>query len=222
MNNKDYQQFLMKILNNHTGDDFDWIKKGSYTKKFIFPPKINTELSAFENGLIEIIPEKLKEALDTQENLIKLRKKRINLILRNISREHRWFYLQIEAYFFSEYFMISSWVRYWLSLWEKITNKNIFPKTNRGYRITDLEIQKAREYPIELLYDGKLRKSGTRFNGLCPFHQEKTPSFVIFPKNNWFCFGACNTGSDSINFYMKLKNVGFVEAVRSLNNGRYR
>lgn len=61
-----------------------------------------------------------------------------------------------------------------------------------------------------------LRKSGTRFVGCCPFHQEKTPSFYVFPQTGTFkCFG-CGKGGDVISFLMEHENMTFVEAVKHL------
>lgn len=62
-----------------------------------------------------------------------------------------------------------------------------------------------------------LSKSGRNYKGLCPFHSEKTPSFVVFPDSqNWHCFGACGTGGDVFTFIQKRENVDFGEALRIL------
>jgi len=62
-----------------------------------------------------------------------------------------------------------------------------------------------------------LTKAGRNFKALCPFHNEKTPSFFIFPeRQSWRCFGACNTGGDAISFIMKREGMSFGEALRSL------
>lgn len=58
-----------------------------------------------------------------------------------------------------------------------------------------------------------LKKSGKNFMGLCPFHKEKTPSFVVDPQTQLYhCFG-CGNGGDVISFIMKTENLSFVEAV---------
>lgn len=62
----------------------------------------------------------------------------------------------------------------------------------------------------------KLRKSGANFVGLCPFHQEKTPSFAVHPAKQIFhCFG-CGVGGDVFKFVMLLENITFPEAVERL------
>lgn len=61
-----------------------------------------------------------------------------------------------------------------------------------------------------------LRRQGTNYTGLCPYHQEKTPSFSVSPeKNFYYCFG-CSKGGDAIKMVMELKSFSFVEAVMHL------
>ena len=58
----------------------------------------------------------------------------------------------------------------------------------------------------------RLEKAGRNFKALCPFHQEKTPSFFVFPdRQSCRCFG-CNAGGDVISFVMKKEGVDFGEA----------
>jgi DNA primase len=62
-----------------------------------------------------------------------------------------------------------------------------------------------------------LKKAGRTYKGLCPFHGEKTPSFVVFPDTGtWHCFGACGTGGDVFTFIMKQENLSFGEALTVL------
>lgn len=61
-----------------------------------------------------------------------------------------------------------------------------------------------------------LKKAGKTFKGLCPFHTEKTPSFIVFPDTGrWHCFG-CGAGGDIFGFVMQSQNLGFAESLQLL------
>ncbi|WP_195983573.1 DNA primase [Clostridium sp. D33t1_170424_F3] len=61
-----------------------------------------------------------------------------------------------------------------------------------------------------------LRRSGRNMVGLCPFHNEKTPSFNVYPENgSFYCFG-CGAGGDVITFIRRIENLDYMEAIRLL------
>ena len=62
----------------------------------------------------------------------------------------------------------------------------------------------------------RLKKSGQNFTGLCPFHQEKSPSFAVHPvKQIYHCFG-CGVGGDVFKFVMEMEKSTFPEAIRTV------
>lgn len=62
----------------------------------------------------------------------------------------------------------------------------------------------------------QLKKAGRNFKGLCPFHGEKTPSFIVFPESGTFhCFG-CGKGGDCLTFYKEIERVDFRDALQEL------
>ncbi len=61
-----------------------------------------------------------------------------------------------------------------------------------------------------------LKRRGSNLVGLCPFHNEKTPSFTVYPENgSYYCFG-CGQGGDIITFTMQMENLDYIDAVRRL------
>ena len=86
-------------------------------------------------------------------------------------------------------------------------------------RIPDFKIDEVRSASdiVDIIASHvRLKKRGKNFLGLCPFHQEKTPSFTVSPeKQMYHCFG-CHKGGNVFTFVMEYEKVSFIEAVRSL------
>lgn len=88
-------------------------------------------------------------------------------------------------------------------------------------RIPNEEIERLkREISVVRLADARgvsLKRHGADLVGLCPFHDDKTPSLVITPeKNLWHCLGACQAGGSSIDWVMREHGVSFRMAVEML------
>lgn len=81
-----------------------------------------------------------------------------------------------------------------------------------------LDDVKARLNIVDVVSDYvPLTQAGRVFKARCPFHTERTPSFVVNPeRGSWHCFGACSEGGDGIRFVMRAENQSFSEALRTL------
>jgi len=84
--------------------------------------------------------------------------------------------------------------------------------------MSDIQAVKQRADIVDIIGRATpLQRSGRTFKACCPFHQEKTPSFVVNPeRQTWHCFGACSTGGDVFQFLMRRDNLSFGEALRQL------
>jgi DNA primase len=88
-------------------------------------------------------------------------------------------------------------------------------------RINDEDIaavrERARIEDVVGSYVMLRNAGGGSMKGLCPFHDESTPSFNVTPARGlWYCFGACGEGGDVIAFIQKIENLSFTEAVQKL------
>ena len=82
--------------------------------------------------------------------------------------------------------------------------------------MTTIEEVKTRLDIVETVggYVPNLKRSGRTWKANCPFHNERTPSFIVDPvRNSWHCFGACSTGGDVIEFVRRVEGLDFKEAL---------
>lgn len=104
------------------------------------------------------------------------------------------------------------------SLKALVRHKNAKNTPQSQHRITDTDIARAKEYPIQDLYIGKLRKATGKFAwcGKCELHNDSTASFYIDKNNNYHCFG-CHAHGDAISYFMITRNIkSFPQAVKTL------
>jgi len=163
----------------------------------------------------EIIPIKLKEWKDKKELLLK----RFRKLLREIRNK------DVKNRLFCIFLLKDTYEEKVRKIETHIYRLNSYlcdEKEDKG-RITISQIEKVKQIPIldvfSSLYDGYIKKSGKNYSCLCPFHQEKNPSFYIFPETNTFyCFG-CGEKGDVIDLVKKMKKVNFPKAVEFLLKG---
>ncbi len=106
------------------------------------------------------------------------------------------------------------WLWFGLVVGEAIDMKKLStPKTTTKHnnKRIDVEAVKSRADIVTLAegYGLRLHKSGRNFKAICPFHNEKTPSFNLYPGNNRFhCYG-CQADGDVISFVMRMDGIDF-------------
>ena len=93
-------------------------------------------------------------------------------------------------------------------------------KNRQRGKINSAMVESARQFPLISLagaYVENFRKSGSKtYKGHCPFHDDRTPSFVVYTDSNrYICFG-CGIKGDVISFLMEIKSINFKTAVKAL------
>ncbi len=227
------------MLHQQGLDDLHFDQRASYSEHalarewFQHPPKLPTqeEVDVFAESLRDdVIPAKIKQLVERAEFLIQQRKDGLSKVERDVESgkfkndrdpefsQYFWTYLVNTQY--EEFFHIQRWLKYFFKLVEMATKTPVMvQRPVREDDLTEERIAKAKEYPLTELYDGELRHTFGKLMGNCPFHEEKTPSFVIFENDNHFyCFG-CHVWGDAIDFYMKTHNTNLADAVKALENG---
>lgn len=85
-------------------------------------------------------------------------------------------------------------------------------------QITDEQIERAKQRPIQELITHPVQRTGKNLKSRCPFHEDRTPSFVIYTHNNsaW-CFG-CGQGGDAIDVVQLIQGCTFPDAIKLLTH----
>lgn len=191
---------------------YDYANELEMEWKQSMPKLTDKELLAIFPEAKEIIPEKIKEYGEEKAEIIDTIKKQLSLIKDRTSDD------------FSRYFW-RQWVKATegaelLKTEKQITRLKRLAFVSSGKvsknSLTEDQIQQALAMPIENLINKPMRKSGNKLVGLCPFHEERHPSFYIYTtSNSFYCF-SCIKGGNAINFIRQLYGFSFREAVEYL------
>jgi hypothetical protein len=175
------------------------IKKLVEVKPF---PLSDRELLEIFPEAKEIIPEKVKEWQEKEKEIKKVIKYKLRLIRNRVKDTFsRWFWREVvKMYVGDELLEVERQIQRLKRL--KFISQYRQHSLALGKKLTQEKINQARLMPIVDIASSFLRmkKSGKNYLTLCPFHQEKHPSFYLYPDtNSFYCFG-CNRGGDVIKF----------------------
>ena len=161
-----------------------------------------------------IIPLKIMEWEKELHNITSIIKNKLRTAYKQSAPENHWFWREIIKILDGD--RLAEPHRHLMRLRRQLTVAQ--DRKPKNGAITDERIQRALAVSLVdiAMQRMKLRKNGKTFVGLCPFHNEKTPSFHIYPiKNNFYCYG-CQKGGNIINFIRKLDGLSFREAIEYL------
>lgn len=206
-------------IQQETPNDLDHIRVSKNSFKWVNPPKHELDNSKWGNGLKDTAGAKLNELLeryDFVENRFRRNAELIHQTYDHLDDFTSEFFLTLESYQVGEVVYLKKWLRYWKRIYEEVAEAKLIEQDFDDKRFDDVQLDQARENSIEGMYNGDLRANYGKLIGLCPFHEERTPSFTIFTDQNKFhCFG-CQASGDAIDFYMRIHNADFVQAVKAL------
>lgn len=208
-----------------TAKGLDHVRCSKNSFRWVNPPKYDQDTPEWGEEVKETAGAKINELIERYK-WVKVRYEH------NVALIHRCFdhlpkedftlefYLRLETYpAVEERQVIKKWLKYWKRVYEAVSVDDLIPKEEfEDKRFTEDQLDRAREVPITDMYEGNLRSNYGKAVGLCPFHEESTPSFTIFlDENKFHCFG-CQAHGDAIDFYIRTRNVDFVDAVKGLIN----
>ena len=195
--------------------DFAWKLKKEWQEE------LRKSLPKTETGWFEvfpeakkIIPEKIREWEQRAEIARTLVGKALQVIEIKSKEKNRWFWREVVKYTFSPVKELAEAKKHIRRL------KLALPGEKKASKVAawQLLLDRAREADIVRVAEAlglRLKKSGERYFALCPQHNERTPSFCIYPPARYHCFG-CQINGDQISFVQMMENCSFVDAIRKL------
>lgn len=163
-----------------------------------------------------VIPIKIKEWKEERGKIIDDIKQKLILIKKETSDK-------FSQWFWREWVKITDGQKL-LDIDKYISRLKCMQLLSKGKKsknsISQEQIDVVLNLPIEKIVSQhtELKRNGKHLSGLCPFHEEKRPSFFIYPdSNSFYCF-SCQKGGNIINFVQELYNFSFREAVVLLSN----
>lgn len=187
----------------------DYEQHGRELIHFTLPPSIDLQaIELFGEDMIPICESKIKELYEKWDQ-IKFKKNQYNFLIektkqQGLNPELVYSFKVNDTAIDEEY--IQKWIVYWYRVKKFAIKEPIFPDN----QLTDVEIERARSFPYSELLGGK-------FKAPCPFHKEKSASFMVYKRENYGkCFG-CQWYGSTIDFVMQKEDMNFQDAVKYLN-----
>lgn len=175
-------------------------------------------VEAFPEECKTILPreiKRLKKLTRAYEDDVKI------LTLRHYGRFEEWFAIEILKLQHGFYPAWHSPTTPWsiLKHLQSVQDHFLNPPADNPNRVSEDQIARAKQRPIIELYSfEKVKRSGGRIYAICPFHTERSSSFVIYANNSAHCFGCQVSFQDPIAFVMhpQIQGLSFPQAVRYL------
>jgi hypothetical protein len=179
--------------------------------KKTLPKFTNKELLEIFPEAKGVIPEKIAEWEEKVKALFEVVKKKLTIIKLKSAPENQWFWRELVKLIDGTRLLEAE---------GQINRLKGFLLVSKGYKakgwVDKSTIQQVLAVSFETLLNQPLRRSGKTFTGLCPLHNEKHPSFCVYPEtNSFYCYG-CNQGGDVIKFTRLLYGFNFKQAVEFL------
>ncbi len=181
----------------------------------LFPPLTDKELLEIFPEAKEMILLKLAEWREEREKVLSDIQEKLALLKREAKDDFTYFfYREVLKYFDGKELLgidkrIARLQRL-LNVYDGRENKAPFDAAQK---------EDALKVPIQSLTPQPLRKGNKNYSGLCPFHEDRKPSFYVYPDtNSFYCFG-CHKGGDVIRFVEMLHGFNFSQAIKFLITG---